>query len=922
MKLDPGLFLDALGTQLEGDPEETGRTTPMSCKCPLHGGDGRLFVYQDPSGGFLFRCEDPSCHFRGDAIALVAAKYGISVKAAVGMLRSDGVLSRCLMEPMSAAEADELCDRAATQAKIRAYLSKCSQQLARNPTKSRIRAGLDVSTYHLIPPEIGLLVISDDMPDAFSEYKKKKYRKSTLLTFPYTYNGDVMHVRIFDVQTHSEIDDIVVVRPDLGVFCEDSVLDGSSEPVSAVSDPVAMSVYYGTLRKSMLNRPRLVSISGFPLPNSFDGISTLNMLEFSDSKVSLDFLLEPLGNNDVVEGAVRQPNIRFYRRAGQALDASPDLYERAAGFYRHGDEDGMTALEVLASRMSELADLGKSDQIEEALRKHPLSCENREHLLEFISNGGLNDECRRLLCDTSADGLKKLVLGNRKTLVTDPTALYVEKSNLERMPLANFGIRVSNRTRGYDGIDYLECSVTPEDKTIAPVDIRIPESAWSSAQRMRRLISMAFSAKSEAPYIAMYQQAGIDWYDVMLKLAEGCAVRREIVNLGVDEMHDVQFPLVSVEPRTKTIKQQNDLLNVPECVYSRYSSVGTRLSTDAATPLRVLMDRSDGMQSAALLAGLGYTVYRIACLSKREKHPSHGGRHLFFVETEENCFDDTLSAINELFTDDPVVDISPGAPVKSLSRFRQLGSLPLVCRIPRVENIQRLLSVLDEVEFPVIATVDSYTASLLNGRIRAEYVTPSNEHPSSLQVQDTLLRALSAAIPQIVLDACTGETQDDANARAPSSVLGYRMLCRMAGRPDTGCVKNLVSLVFAGAGMSGVDSFFEKLHFGVTGISGKFRLCIVNGAPQPGYSFTRRGQHIFVMDDVVLIGKYAVDLVNKFSTNVYSIAQLDAELREREFLVAPPEELDFDTSRCWCLPREVYEDRILGKPLILDKITQ
>ena len=105
-------------------------------------------------------------------------------------------------------------------------------------------------------------------------------------------------------------------------------------------------------------------------------------------------------------------------------------------------------------------------------------------------------------------------------------------------------------------------------------------------------------------------------------------------------------------------------------------------------------------------------------------------------------------------------------------------------------------------------------------------------------------------------------------------------------------------------------------------MSSKFRLCVVYGRPQQEHSFTKRGQHIFVLENEVLIGKYVVDLVNKFSYNVFSIDQLDDELNEREFLVSMPEGLDIDKDRCWCIPREVYEDRIVGKPLKIEEIKQ
>lgn len=920
MKLDPRLFLEAIGTRLVGDPLETGRTVPMSCKCPLHSESSDMTVVLSGNGEYLFRCGH--CGFLGDAVSLVATKFGVSTQAVVNMFKHDGVLSGCLEEPILSSEADSISGKASLQARIKAYLSKCSEQLARNPTKARLRAGLDVSTYHLVPPEVGLLVVSDDMPDSFAEYKKAKYRKSTLLTFPYTFNGDVMHVKIVDATTQTEIDDIGIIRPDLGVFGESVLFDGTKKPVQVVTNPVAASVFYGTLRKGLLDRPRIVSVSGFPLPYGFAGISTVSLIEFSDSRVSIDFMLEALGGNDIVDGSQGQPNIRFFRRACQSLDAKIELYDRAVDASRPSDIDGFPIVQILAERMSELVGMGKTSQVEDALRRHPPSDENRDRLLVEIKDRNLNDECRTLLSGMGPGGPRRLVLGNRKAIVTEPTAIYVEKPDFSLDPLSNFGLKVSNRTRVFDGTEVLNCTITPEDKNVSPIDIGIPEDMWSSCTRMRKLVSKAFSSKGSSPYIAMYSPSGIDWYDVMLKLAEGCRIQREIVKLGVDEFGDIQFPRMTICTRTKSMQPQDDVLNIPADVCSRYGSVGERDGLDTCYALELLLSKSDSVHVAAFLAGLGFMVYRTACIAKRGKKPSHGGRHLFFVETEDGFFESTIDQLNGLFSDEPVVEINPGSPVKSLSRFKQLGTLPLVCRIPRVDNIHRLLSVLDEIEFPVIASVDSHTASLVNGRIRAEYVTPSNEFPNPCEVPEAAIHSLETCMPRLLLETCTGEVQDDAGARAPSSVLGYRMLCKLAGFQDNGCVKKMTSLVFAGAGMSGVDSFFDRLHYGLTGISEKFRICATKGMPQPGHSFTGRGQHIFILDNVVLIGKYVVDLVNKFSSNVFNIQQLDSELSEREFLVAPPQDLYIDTTRCWCIPFEVYEDRILGKPLTLEKITQ
>jgi hypothetical protein len=98
---------------------------------------------------------------------------------------------------------------------------------------------------------------------------------------------------------------------------------------------------------------------------------------------------------------------------------------------------------------------------------------------------------------------------------------------------------------------------------------------------------------------------------------------------------------------------------------------------------------------------------------------------------------------------------------------------------------------------------------------------------------------------------------------------------------------------------------------------GKPKLCIVNGMPQSGKSFTRRGQHVFVLEDRVVVSHMVVDMMNKAEKGVceFSAEQLSRELEERGFLVDAPEE--FDPTRCWCVSRETWENRVVRPPINL-----
>lgn len=923
MKIDPRLFMKALGSGLNDDPYEGHHSRPLRCRCPLHAGEDTMTVMYSPDGNMVFKCSDPTCKFNGDSISLICAKYRVSISAAVGMLCPGGMLASCLVEPMTQVEAEAYTGKANTQLKVKAYLSRCRQLLARNPAKCKLRAGLDVTTLNLIPPEIGLLEIGDDMPPAFNEYRKSKYRKANLITFPFTYNGDVMHVMVVNADNFADRADISIVRPDYGIFCEEALLAKDNRRILATTDPVAAATYYGTLQKNMARRPPIVSISGFPLPHTFSGVSDIDLIEFSDSRISIDYLLESMESDDFVEGGELQPQISVYPYSVMSLDATIGVYNQT-NMAVNNDRYGIPPFTAIARKMDDLVMSGKRDDVLEMFRRHSISNGNREGILDAVRSLGEEkavDYCAIVGCNDSI-GSRKLVLGNRKILRSNAKSIECEGRNLDVDVLSNFGMQVLRRVRGYDGDDYLVCSITPDDKNTQPVVVELPESSWQSSGRMRRIISRAFATHGATPYIAMYDIPGVSWYDVISKLSEGCKMQKEITRLGVDEIRDIYFPNIVINTRINDLGPVDDTLRIPDHVLERYGGLVDSPIADYIGPVKTLLEKDTSLGVASFVAGISHILYRTAYLARYGRRPAHGRRHLLFVETEDGCFSRTIDNLNAVFSDDGCVEISSGAPVKSLSRFDQLGSLPLICMIPRVENVQRLVNALTDAPFDVIATVDSYTASLLNGRVSAAYVTPSSEANNTYAIRSGTIGAIRDSFARLLLHMTQHYVANDTFEKTESAVIGYRMLCRLAGCPDTGSVKNIVSYMFAGAGMSGVDSFFQKLHFGISGMDTRMRLCVIHGAPQADHSFTKRGQHIFVMENTVLIGKYVVDLVNKYSRNVFSISQLDEELNERELLVSMPEELEIDPSRCWCIHRDVYEDRIVGKPLMLDKINQ
>jgi hypothetical protein len=916
MKIDPKLFLRALGSSLPEDPSEHNHSKPIKCRCPLHAGEDTMSVMYTSDGNMVFRCVEHTCNFNGDAIALVCARFNVSIKAAVEMFKPGGMLASCTREPMSTDDASVYLGKANTQQRIKSYLSKCQQLLARNPAKCKLRPGLTPANLKLLPPEVGLLDISDDMPEAFSEFRKSKYKKANLITFPFTYNGEVTHVLVVDADNTAFRRDICITRQGLGVFGEDITAYTKNHTIAAFTDPVTASIYYGTIQPTSSSRPPVMAVSGFPLPHSFSGLHGISIVGTADAPITLDYLLSAVEADDIVEGEELQPYVGVCSCTRDIRDVKEVLYSAMS----QAEQEVKTLERAIADEINRLVKAGKRELVFDAFQQHQPPQHLIEAVAESINTSKYDEDCLSIVRSIAATEVGKHVLGNKKTILSSATGTICAGSKGANDVMSNFGIRIDKRVRGADGSDYFVCLISPADRGVTPVYVNIPESTCSSVSRMRSLISKAFSASGQSPYIAMYDVPGVSWYDVMSKLAEGCSVRKEVTSLGVNDIRDIYFPNSIISTRTNEVLNQDDVSHVDEDVCNRYSAVHNTENANFMLPFKLLAEKCDNIEVGAFLAGLMHFMGHTVVLARYGRWASNKAKHLFFVETEPGCFDSAIAKLNSVFTDAPLAEISTSAPVRSLSRYSQLGTLPLICRIPRVDNIQRLLKAVDSSEFPIIGIVDSFTASALNGRVNAAYITPSNEATAAYSIHDKTVYDIRESFPHMLLKMCTDSKVQEEIQDGQVCTRAFEHMCSVLGIPSSKLLQNMCSKVFAGAGMSGVDSFFDRLHFGTTGISSKMNLCIVYGKPQRDFSFTKRGQHIFVMEDRVLIGKYVVDLVNKFSHNVFSVDQLNEELYQREMLVALPDDVDVDESRCWCIPREIYDEKIVRKPIQLDDV--
>lgn len=933
LKINLSRLLEAFGVNIpdekgsvngNGDLSGENQTTRVRCRCPLHASeDESMEAAVNPStGDAFFRCIDPKCGFSGDAVSLAAKKFGYPEKDAILLFRPGGKLAETLDEPLHEDEIKAWEDNAFAQKQIRAYLVNCRRALLRTPEKCHLRPGLSQMNLRLIPDDLGLLVQDEAMPRCLWEFRKPRYRKSVLLVFPHVYNGDVTHIDVYDAEAPATKYVANVSRPDLGMF-----LGRFEEPPTRLfvaASPMAAAKIYASAAVTSAKRPPIVSVSGYPISDEFRGIKSLWFISTPDEPISISDTLAAMTAPFVVPGETEPPALKVWNCEKRSCEVT-------ANDLRFRENANLTDVgDWTIGKMADLIARGQSDVVSDALRRNPLPEFMRKALLYFAQSKAKEKQASAgntnpyaALCDmlSGSPSLSSddLVLGNGHVLKREATRLSALQIRGGVDILANVGLVVDSKIVSYDGNEVLCCTVTPSDAQTAPAKVSLPESCWDSPGRIQKIVSKAFAARGQSPYIAFYEVSGYKWRDILSKLSEHCQLSREVNELGIDDVSDIHLPEFIVKS-DGTIERQDRVFTIPECSLRAYAGIPFNEDPAPTDAFKSCLANCDNLYVAAFTLGLMHVVYQLTFGAYRPTSSKrHAPRHLFFVETEPGIWSSVFKQLADLFSgNDFTPTISYADPASTLEDFEQLGSLPLIAYVPTMGS--KLSKALDEHPVDLIGLADTSTATMTNGRIAATYVTPCDDSPvKNTRIADEDISRIREAFPSFLSFFVKNANIDAAyrSAQMPC-IAAYNECCRLIGVEPRRTPLEIARTFFPGSGMTGVNTFFDMMHRQIQE-DARPRICVVRGAPQDGYSFTKRGQHVFVMDDRVLLSHICVDVVNKvcLNDNKFSAEQLTQELKERGMLSEFPEGCRIDRNRCWCLSRETWEQDIVRPPINL-----
>ena len=883
--------------------------------CPVCGASGCLTVTNREARDILpdLRgvpyCECRACRASGDFAVLVARGSGQSVGDVVRDLAGRDELEA------SARDVDAYISRKTAQAEVETYFARCAAILHESPHLGNIRAGLSLATLRQLPPDTGMYT-PQDAPAAFALLSTPRYRRVPMTLYRYRFDGETACVDAQNPKTLQR-EHRLRVTGDVGVYLGDYPPDDVPEVLLATPNPRTAGQIYGAWRAESTRPPPVIGLAGFPLPYRFAAVRTLYLLDAVDAPLPLAFAIRAMCQ-PMVYGTDYAPSVRVLAPRCPVSGIMAEDVRRLAGAAAYG-----SALRTwLAEKLLQLGD--RQEEVANALLQAGASENVRAEIADLLGPAA-PQTLRDVIMLPTTDPDDILTLGNGRLVKNTPVGIYAAVRNRktgETAPktlLCNVGLTVEARIADR-GCETAVCTVTHPDTDVPTVSVRIPRNHWGNPDAIAEDIRAVYAETGRTPYVAFYRATGYAWADLMQLLGSRCAVQSGLRALGAASDGTVNFPNTVVSAKGTTAPQTKAGLLSP-LVTAAYSALPAEVSAEDADGLDRFISSPVSLGRTGVAAGLLHTLF---CVTGRLFDPSGARRppaHLVFVETEPGVWDATFRTLAYLFSGSGYVPLMDYADRPGFLRdWAELGTLPLITRLPAAEDIATVLAASP---VSVLAVTDPLTALTCSGRGTVSFVLPNVESSATDELApselDTLRRAFVATV---CAKAGSGWLDIPAGGPMPSSTPCLSALGALSDEREASTVAGglyrSVKGRYPGIGLTGARAFFSVLHRAYTTMTGRnpgdIQMTVVPGAPADTVrtSFNERGEHIFVLPDQVLVSRSVVQLINRQHAFLFDAEQLSREFEENG-IISPdaPGLLGIDGRRVWVFPRAVWDSEVV-----------
>ena len=537
----------------------------------------------------------------------------------------------------------------------------------------------------------------------------------------------------------------------------------------------------------------------------------------------------------------------------------------------------------------------------------------RSELMAVATELNLSEQVLKMLQTVNGASTDHFLLASGRSVRRTSTGMQAIRPSHDTRLLSNVVIDVEERIVTSDGIDYV-CNL----KTASAPHIitkRICDKDLNNIITLQQIIERAFVNAGVSVYVAMDEFEGYRWRDILAKMAEGKRVSKELQSLGVDSELQVHFPNFILNVVDKRICDQSRALPFIDNVRLAYAGLRRTATIESKQIMRQLVDKAKtNVYAAGLLAGICNLAghLRKSMLYTSRKMPM-GPHHLFYAAPELDVWMPIFQQLALVFCGTIEAPYLPSCkPEKMLQEMTKLGRLPWLVNLAGLKT-STIAKCVDAAEISLVSCIDHSTAGALTEQINRSFVTIEDYSRQDIsQIHMESLMELQEATPGFILEVLNLPEQKNeifsySNGQS-LAVSGYELVCSVLNLASDDTMRNLVKTRYTPESFLGCRAFMNTLHLT---ISKRHNIRIVYETPTK--ETLSQGIHAFVMNELVLLSKDVVQIVNKNSRalGIFREPSLTMDFKKSNLLREIPTDLNASNRHFWALDRSTWNTYIM-----------
>lgn len=874
--------------------------------CPLHiSTTPTLTITEDPITDNPW-CTCSQCHFSGTILSLIATKKQLPINTVNTLFSPGNILQDAIIGDFNSDQLIEYLNPYINQALLEKYINNCNKNLLEFVTGKYLLERLSIlhwlhpdNTY--LPKGLGM-VIHDEIPEELAELRKKDYKDN--LIFSYTYNDQLTGIKTLNVDTSAST--FIELRARKGVFLEQYALNSDTLFI-APDELSALSIHTRTKTRTAKALP-VIAVNTLPLPSKLNTATKLYLLATDNRPVTLKTALQYLA--EPVIDTVPNDKLDIFI---SILKNDVNNFDTDSLFTLDSKRFSVSLLSYVVNQLMFIYKTHGVSAIYNNLIAVSLNSAIREQLAGALKKNNADEKLISLITSNNSLIPEKRVLFNNMIVMRTPAGFigYINETNT---PLSNTTFRIKNKIITSTGDIY--CNCTLQTNNTPEIQAMLNYRAFKNAKLLRQAVQAEYLKHNLMPTIVFYDYPGFSWSEICDHFSDSIQVQREITSLGVDEVLNLQLPNHVIITNGNIIKQ-NRIFEMDKNVVAQYS--GLKAESTDLTIFKELWTRTD-TYSKVFTLGIAHILYHMLLPRFIKNTETYlRPKHLCFIDSNEDRLHPLISRLNMLFANSEYeYKFLQHTFNKQLQQVNKLGTLPLICSLPNLNN-KRTVKLFDEMHINLVSNITEDQAFALNRLNNISFVVDNNAEPvmpnittdQILQLQNSFIALLSRLMLYHI------EDKTDLITTTTPATMMHNIISIILNIPINTSIYSTIQAYYIDT-LSNLDTLFLNalnrfIYFNDT----EYHPTLINDEPNIVIlkNYSNDPKVIIVGNKAVFMRIKLINFMNKLYECNLSVAGVQAQLRQKEMTIDNSEYTKIIPPNVHyiILKREVWDEHIIKK---------